>query len=43
MRNDVAPQIFPEVTVESCFSHPKVQEGMKSRLERVIHKPWVEV
>jgi hypothetical protein len=43
MRNDVAPDVFPEVTVESCLSHPKVQEGMKSRLGRVIHKPWVEV
>jgi SAM-dependent methyltransferase len=43
LRNDVAPDLFPEVPAESCFTHPKVQHGMKARLERVIHKPWVEV
>jgi len=43
MRNDVAPELFPAVPVESCFTHPKVQEGMRTRLDAVIQKPWVEV
>jgi len=43
IRNDVAPELLPEVPVESCFTHPKVREGIKTRLARVINKPWVEV
>jgi hypothetical protein len=43
LRDDVAPDLLPEVPVETCFTHPKVIAGMKSRLDRVIGKPWVTV
>jgi len=43
IRDDIAPDLFPEIPVESCFTHPKVRHGIATRLERVIHKPWVEV
>jgi hypothetical protein len=43
MRNDVSPALFPEVSVESCFTHPKVLHGMKNRLGDLLDKPWVTV
>jgi hypothetical protein len=32
-----------EIGVESCFSHPKVQAGMRDRFPLVAELPWVEV
>lgn len=34
---------LPEVSVESCLTHPKVIHGQRERLPAVEHLPWVEV
>jgi len=43
LRNDVASDLFPEVTLASCFTHPKVLQGVKTRLGDLLDRPWVEV
>jgi hypothetical protein len=43
VRNDIATNLLPEVSAASCLVHAKVREGIRSRLDRVINKPWVEV
>ena len=43
VRDDVASELLPEIGVESCFSHPKVQAGMRDRFPLVAELPWVEV
>jgi hypothetical protein len=43
VRNDVGKEIFPEITVETCFTHPKVIDGMKTRLPPVKDMNWMDV
>lgn len=43
VRNDIAPEILPEVPVESCFTHSKVLRGIKKRYSAVKDLPWVSV
>jgi hypothetical protein len=43
VRQGVGEGVLPEVAVESCFTHPKVIQGMKERYPTVQHLPWVEV
>ncbi len=43
IRNDVGIEIFPEIQPSQCFTHPKVQQGIKNRLPKVSDKPWIEV
>ena len=42
VREDLA-DVFPEVPVERCFSHPKNLAGIRDRAPGVLHLPWVEV
>lgn len=43
LRNDVGEEYFPEVSVASCFAHPRTTMGQKKRYPRVAKKNWVEV
>ena len=43
LRNDIAPEIFPEISVESCLTHPKVIKGYKTRYPKIKDMPWVDV
>lgn len=43
VRNDLAPDLLPEVPVASCFGHPKVVEGLRVRQPLGLEYPWVEV
>ena len=43
LREDVGRDLFPEVTVESCFAHPKNRFGMEKRFPKVAGMKWEEV
>jgi len=43
LRNGVGDDIFPEIATGACFTHPKVRQGIETRLPRVVHLPWEEV
>ncbi len=43
LRDDVGIDVFPEIPVDQCFIHPRVQFGMKSRFPLVDRLEWVEV
>lgn len=43
VRNDLICEAIPECEIESCFTHPKVIQGMKERYPSVAAHPWVEV
>lgn len=43
VRDDVAPDALPEIDVKSCFVHPKVRWGMRTRFPRVEALEWQEV
>ena len=43
VRNDVGADDFPEVTPESCLTHPKVSSGISERLQKAQKLEWVEV
>lgn len=43
IRKDLAPRTLPEIDVQTCFHHPKVQWGMKHRYPLVKDLPWVVV
>ena len=43
IRTGIAEEHLPEVPIESCFRHPKVERGMKERFPRVEHMDWEEV
>jgi hypothetical protein len=42
VREELA-EVFPEVPVAACFSHPKNLAGMRDRAPGVLDLPWVEV
>ncbi|MBE9138803.1 glycosyltransferase [Nodosilinea sp. LEGE 07088] len=41
--NGLGDDLLPEVSVQSCLTHPKVWQGQKERLPAVENLPWVEV
>ena len=43
VRNDLGDGLLPEVPAESCFTHPKVVEGMQRRFPLVARHEWQEV
>lgn len=43
IRNDLAVEIFPEVTVQSCLDRPFVRWAMRDLLPLVKDKEWIEV
>lgn len=43
VRDGLGEDLVPEVSVESCFTHPKVLRGMAERWPLVADLPWVEV
>jgi len=43
VKNGLADDLLPEVSVKECFAHPKNTFGMKQRLPLVEKLDWVEV
>ena len=43
VRNDIGEDLLAEISVEKCFKHLKVQDGIKKRLPSVLNLPWEEV
>lgn len=43
LRNDVAPDFFPEVEAASCFSHPFAQWVAAELRPRVANREWIAV
>jgi hypothetical protein len=43
LRDDVAADIFPEVSAESCFSHPFPNWAHEHLLKEIVDREWEEV
>lgn len=43
MRNGVGDDLFPEIPVERCFTHPKTQYGIRHYLPKAMQYEWEEV
>ncbi len=43
LKNGIGEDVFPEISVGSCFDHPKVKKGMESRFPPIKDLPWVKV
>lgn len=43
IRNDVAADLFPEVSASACFTHAKNRWAMEHRLPKVKDMKWLEV
>lgn len=43
IRDDLATEVFPEVTVQSCLDRPFVRSAMRDLLPLVKDKEWIEV
>ena len=43
VRKGLGEDVLVEVSVESCFTHPKVREGMEMRFPAVANCEWQEV
>ncbi len=43
IKNPIGKNIIPEVSIEDCFTHPKVLWGMNERFANVKNLPWIEV
>ena len=45
LRNDCAPDLIPEVSVESCMTHPKLQrhDVLVSREKTLAEEEWIEI
>lgn len=43
VRQDLAPEALPEISVEAGLQHPWNVSGMRVRWPQVAHLPWVEV
>ena len=43
LRNDIAPDLFPEVSIEQVHDNPWTREGQKNRWPLVSGLDWVEV
>jgi hypothetical protein len=43
VRDDVAPDLLPEVPAQACFGHPKAQQSIRERYPLVAHLDWQQV
>lgn len=43
IKNGIGEDVLPEISVDSCFSHPKVKWGIETRYPQIKDLPWVEV
>ena len=43
LRNDIAPDLFPEVSISAVHDNPSTQQGRKERWPAVKDMPWVSV
>ncbi|MCB0397037.1 MAG: hypothetical protein KDD36_10305 [Flavobacteriales bacterium] len=43
VRNDIVSEHLPEVDINTCFTHPKVEEGRKTRFAKVKDLGWEHV
>lgn len=43
VKNGIGEDVLPEISVSSCFNHPKVKWGIEKRYPQVKNFPWVEV
>ncbi|MFN5417568.1 MAG: hypothetical protein ACK5B9_10965 [Flavobacteriia bacterium] len=43
LKKGIAESLIETIDVQSCFSHPKVIEGMKNRFPKVKNSPWINV
>jgi hypothetical protein len=43
LRQDIAPDIFPEVTIEEVHNNEWTQKGQKERWDQVKNMNWIEV
>lgn len=43
IKNGICDHLLPEISIESCFEHPKVKWGICNRYPLVKDFPWVEV
>ncbi|MDP2831941.1 MAG: hypothetical protein Q8Q28_01315 [Pseudomonadota bacterium] len=43
VREDIAADLLPEVSAESCLDHPFVRWAMRELLPLVKDREWVEV
>ena len=43
VRSGIGEELLPEVTPETCLKHPKVLQGIATRLPKVKDLGWIEV
>lgn len=43
IRSGIGEDIYPEISPDKCFNHPKVRYGMEKRLMQTKEYEWVEV
>jgi len=43
LRSGIGEDVFPEVSPEKCFEHPRVKQRIEKFLPEVINYEWVEV
>lgn len=43
IRQGIGEELFPEIPVADCFTHPKNHLGHQTRLPHVAHYEWIEV
>lgn len=43
IRTGIAEDVFPEIPVSQCLTHPFAEYAMKHRFPNVVNRPWVEV
>ena len=43
VRNDISPDLLPEIETSECLKHPKVKQGIKNRYPAVKGFNWVKV
>lgn len=43
VREGIGEEWLPEVAAHTCFSHPKVRKGIKTRYPKVKNMEWVDV
>lgn len=43
VRSDLAPGLLPQVSIETCFTHPYTQHTMVAHKQQLLEKAWIEV
>ena len=44
VKNGIAEDVLPELTdISTCFTHPKIERGIKERYPAIKDLPWIEV